>query len=221
MLPWVPALARGHGDGTEMAQPDRMGRRVRKSIFLPYNVQAGWLGAAGVGVSVGAGDAPEVETGSLEAVGLHMDPTTDGHSWQWHIPWDMNWVQPIGFKVKYSSASSTSADDRHWVLLYDIVSEDSAIAVATTVLSTAIVAETDNGTADAWQYSPRGILNGETLTKVNVEQGDIMLLNLVLLLDDAGELMNMYGLRIDYMPKEWQGPPPDFNAVDADHGGAA
>ncbi len=203
-----------------MANPDYMGFRVRKNIFLPYNVQAGFLGAAGVSVSVGAGDAPEAEAGALEAVGLHMDPTTDGHSWQWHSPWDMNWLHPIGFQVKYSTASATAADDRHWVLLYDVVAEDAAIAVATTALSTAIVAETDNGTADAWQYSPRGILNGATLTKANVEQGAIMLLNLVLLLDDAGEEMNMYGLRIDYMSKQWQGAPNDRDAPDAEHGGA-
>ncbi len=204
-----------------MASPDRQGFRVRKSIFLPYNVQAGFLGAGGVSVSVGAGDAPEAETASLEAVGLHMDATTDGHSWQWHIPWDVNWLHPIGFKVKYSSASVTAADDRHWVLLYDVISEDTAIAVAGTALSTAIVAELDNGTADAWQYSPRGILNGEILTQSNVEQNDIMLLNLVLLVDDSSLLMNMYGLVIDYAPKQWQGPPPSFNPAPNDHGGAA
>ncbi len=198
-----------------------MGYRVRKNIFLPYNVQAGFLGAAGVSVSVGAGDAPEAEAGSLEAVGLNMDPTTDGHSWQWHIPYDMNWLHPIGFQVKYSTASADSSDDRHWVVLYDVIAEDAAIAVATTALDTAIVAETDNGTANAWQYSPRGILDGETLTKVNVEQGAILLLNLVLLLEDASEEMNMYGLRIDYMPKQWQGAPSKYNAPDADHGGAS
>ncbi len=201
--------------------PDRRGLRVRKHIFLPYNVQGGFIGASGVGTTTGAGPAPEIETGTLEAVGLHMDPTTDGHSWQWHIPWDMNWAQEIGFKVKYSSASTTAADDRHWVLLYDVIPEDTAIAVATTALSTAIVAELDNGTADAWQYSPRGILNGGVLIRSNVEQNDMMMLNLVLLVDDSSLVMNMYGLRIDYMPKEWQGPPSSLNAIDADHGGNA
>lgn len=205
-----------------MPQPDRLGRRVRKHIFLPYNVQAGLLGASGVSASVGAGAAPQAETGAVEAVGLHMDAVVpDGHSWQWHIPWDMNWLHPIGFKVKYSSLSVTAADDRLWTMLYDIISEDTAIAVATTALSTAIIAEKDNGVANAWQYSPRGILNGQTLTKSNVEQNDIMLLNLVLTTDDSSLEMNMYGLRIDYMPKKWQGSPPQFNAVDADHGGAA
>ncbi len=204
-----------------MANPDRQGFKVRKNVFLPYNVQGGMIGASGAGTSTGAGGVAEGEAGSLEAVGLNLTQTTTGHSWQWHIPWDMNWVHPIGFKVKYSSASATAADARRWVVLYDIIAEDSAIAVATTVLSTAIAAETDNGTANAWQYSPRGILDGETLTKANVEQGDIMLLNLVLLLDEASEEMNMYGLRIDYMPKMWQGSAPSYNAVDANHGGAA
>ncbi len=203
-----------------MSSPDRLGFRVRKHIFLPYNVQGGMIGASGVGVTTGTGPAPELETGALEAVGLHMD-ASDGHSWQWHIPWDVNWSHEIGFKVKYSSASITAADDRLWTLLYDVIPEDTAIAVATTALDTAIVAETDNGTANAWQFSPRGILDGDTLIKSNVEQNDIMVLNLVLLLDDSSLVMNMYGLRIDYVPKQWQGPPPSFHLADADHGGNA
>jgi len=183
----------------------------RKSVFIGYqDGMRGLLGASGVSVSTGVGDAPEAEAASLSAVGLHMD-ANDEHDWFLHIPRDLNWTQEIGFRVKYSSASATAADDRRWIILYDVIDEDSAIAIGTTALSTAIADETDNGTADAWQYSPRGILDGNIITKAQVTNGSILALNLELDLDDASEEMNMYGIVMDYMPKPGLGGPSGFN----------
>ena len=202
-----------------MAQPDRLGFRRRKKIFLPYRGASshgigGFIGAAGVGVSTGAGDAPEAEAAALDAVGLHMDPTTDGHNWYWNIPYDLDPLHPINFRVRYSTASATAADDRHWVLLYDVIASGTIFAIGSTALSTAIAAETDNGVADAFQDSNQGILNGGIVTAANVTAQSVMALNLVLLLDDAGEEMNMYGLRISYMPQRWQGNPGNYNDPD-------
>jgi len=188
-------------------------RPKRKNVFIGYqDGMRGLISSAGVSASTGVGDAPEAEAASLSAVGLHMD-ANDEHDWFWHIPYDLNWTQEIGFRVKYSSASATAADDRQWILLYDTLDEDDAIAIGTTALSTAIAAEKDNGTADAWQYSPRGILNGNVITKTQVANGSILALNLELGLDDASEEMNMYGIVIDYMPKVGLGGPSGFNAA--------
>ena len=135
-------------------------------------------------------------------MGLDMDPTTASHDWFWAIPNDLNKRHQIGFRVRYSTDGTTDTDDRHWVVLYDVISEDSAMAVGTTALDTAIAAELDNGTANAWQESPRGILDGNTLTAAQVAAMDFMTINLVLLLDDnSGGALNMYGLVLDYMPK--------------------
>lgn len=200
-----------------MANPDRLGRLVRKRIEIPYNVHAGFIGAAGVSVSTGVGDAPEAEASTLSAVGLHMD-ANDEHDWFWPLPLDLNWLHPIGFRVRYSSASATAADDRQWIVLYDIIAENAAIAIGTTALTTAIAAETDSGVAEGWQYSPRGELAGQTLTKTDVENGHIMAINLELGLDDASEEMNMYSIVIDYVPKRYQGAPYHWNPAVDDHG---
>ena len=195
-----------------MANPDRMGFLKRTSIFLGYQEGIrGLISSAAASASTGAGDAPEAEASTLSAVGLHMDPTTDGHNWYWTIPRDLNYLHEINMRVRYSTASATSADDRQWVILYDVIAEDAALAIGTTALSTAIVAETDNGTANAWQDSPVGTLNGQVITEANVINQDLLAINLVLLLDDASEEMNMYGLIIDYVPKRYQGHPGAYN----------
>jgi len=186
------------------------GRPKRKHVFLGYQEGTrGLISSAGVSASTGVGDAPEAEAGALSAVGLHMD-AADEHDWYWTIPNDLNQLHSIGFKVRYSSASATAADDRHWILLYDVIDEDSALALGTTALSTAIAAELDNGTADAWQESPRGILDGATVTEAQVAAMSLMALNLELDVDDASEEMNMYGIIIDYVPKRAEGPPSTY-----------
>jgi len=193
-----------------MAKFDK-GHIKRKHVFLGYQEGIrGLISSAGVSASTGVGDAPEAEAGALSAVGLHMD-ADDEHDWFWTIPNDLNHLHPIGFKVRYSSASATAADDRQWIILYDIISEDSALAIGTTALSTAIAAELDNGTADAWQESPRGILNGSVVSEANVAAMDIMAINLELGIDDASEEMNMYGIIIDYVPKTFEGSPSTYN----------
>ncbi len=202
-----------------MPQVDRLGFRRRKKIFLPYRGAsahglAGFEGASGVGVSVGAGDAPEAEAASTDAVGLNMDPTTDAHNWYWMLPYDLDVLHPINFRVRYSCASFDSADDRHWVLLYDIIPTGTVFAIGSTALSTAIVAETDNGVADAYQDSPQGVLDGNIVTAAQVTAQHYMALNLVLLLEDASEEMNMFGLRVSYMPQRYQGKPGNYNDPD-------
>jgi len=76
-----------------MPNPDRMGFRQRQRHFLHYRGGngsfVGFLGASGVGVSVGNGDAPEAEADTAPYVGLHMD-AADEHDWWWIVPFDLN-----------------------------------------------------------------------------------------------------------------------------------
>ena len=194
-----------------MPSPDRMGPK-RKSIFLGYQEGIrGLISSGAASASTGVGDAPEAEVAALSAVGLHMD-ASDEHDWFWVIPRDLNITQEIGFRVRYSSASATAADTRSWIILYDIIPENSAIALGTTALSTIIaLLETDNGTANAWQESARGVLNGDTVTEANLTTQAIMAINLELDSDAASEEMNMYGLMIDYVPKRYLGEPVSWN----------
>ncbi len=191
------------------------GRVKRKNVFLGYqDGTRGLISSAGVSASTGAGDAPEAEASTLSAVGLHMD-AADEHDWFWSIPNDLNSLHPIYFRVKYSSASATAADDRHWIILYDMIAEDAAMAIGTTALSTAIAAELDNGTANAWQWSALGTLNGAVVTEAHVTGGAYMAINLELDIDDADEEMNMYGIEISYVPKRGEGASQTYNADSA------
>ena len=195
-----------------MASIDK-GRIKRKQVFLGYQESIrGLISSAGVSASTGAGDAPEAEAGALSAVGLHMDQTTDAHDWYWPIPNDLNQRHPVNFQVVYSSASATAADDRQWVILYDTIAQGAALALGTTALDTAIAATTDNGVANALQLSPTGVMDGNTITEAEVSAFTLLSINLVLLLDDASEEMNMYGLYIDYMPKRSLGQPSTQNS---------
>jgi hypothetical protein len=96
--------------------------------------------------------------------------------------------------------------------LYDVIAEDSAMAIGTTALDTPFTTDTDNGTANAWQDSPRGIIAKNTFTEANVTNQDFLAFNLELDSDDATEEMNVYGIVMDYMPKVGLGGPSSFNA---------
>lgn len=188
------------------------GRVKRKNKFMGYQEGVrGLISSAGVSASTGVGDAPEAEASTLSAVGLHMD-AGDEHDWFWSLPNDLNTQHAIYFRVKYSSASATAADDRTWIVLYDLIEEDAAMAIGTTALDTAIAAETDNGTANAWQWSAWGTLDGNTVSEANVQGGDFMAINLELDVDDASEEMNMYGIEISYVPKRYEGAAQTYNA---------
>lgn len=184
----------------------------RKSVFISYRDSLSMLGASGVDVSTGVGAAPEAETSTLSAVGLHMDAGDEHDFFVW-LPRDLNWAQEVGIRVRYSSASATATDDRRWIALYDVISEDSAIAIGTTPLDTVIADETDNGVANAWQESPRGTIAKNIFTKDNVVNQDLLAINIELDLDDATEEMNMYGILIDYMPKPGLGGPSSFDSA--------
>jgi hypothetical protein len=84
------------------------------------------------------------------------------------------------------------------------------MALGTNALDTVIVAELDNGTADAWQESSRGVLNGGTITEANVAAMDLLAINLELNVEDSSSEMNMYGIIIDYVPKRGAGDPSTY-----------
>lgn len=195
-----------------MAKIDK-GYLKRKTAYYNYNESAGYLGASGVGVSTGVGDMVEAEIGSLDVVAL-VATAGDKHSWFVTIPRDMNVVQPLGLKIKFSTASTTAADTHTWITLYDLIAEDSAYAVATTAMNTPHVAasDTDSGVANAWQWSTRAVIDGSTFSETNLTNGDMISINVELDATDASEAIHLIGIQLDYMPKRGQGPVSTYNA---------
>lgn len=186
------------------------GRLKRKTKFVHYRDSHSVLGASGVDVSTGVGDMVEAEIGSLSMVAL-VATAGDEHDFFVPVPRDLNWTQPVGIRVRYSTASTTDTDTHTWIALYDVIAEDAAIAIGTTALDTTIAVDTDNGTANAWQYTPRGVIDGGTVSEDNVTGEDLLAINVELDATDAGETIHLHGISIDYVPKRGQGMPQTFN----------
>lgn len=183
----------------------------RCSVFIPYRTGLSVLGASGAAAGAGVGGPVEGEAGATAAVGIIM---TAGDELDFFIPLprDLNWTQEVGVRVRYGTASATDSDTHTWIGKFGVIAEDAAMAIGATDLDTTIAVDTDNGTADAWQHSPRGIINGGTFTPANVTNQDFLALNIELDATDASEEINLYGLMIDYMPKPGLGGPSSFNA---------
>lgn len=186
------------------------GRIKRKTKYISYRDSQSMLGASGVDVSTGVGDMVEAEIGSLSMVAL-VATASDEHDFFFNLPRDVNVERPIGLKIRYSTASTTAADTHTWIALYDVIAENAAIAIGTTALDTAIAVDTDSGVANAWQWSPRGEIAGNTFTESNLTNGDLIAVNIELDATDASETIHLHGIQIDYVPKREQGPFPTFN----------
>jgi hypothetical protein len=199
-----------------MASPDRY-RLKRKTKYISYRDSGAMLGAAGADASTSTGVPVEAQLAALVNVALVMT-AGDFHDWFVVLPRDMNPTQPMGIKIRYSTESTTAADTHTWITLYDVIPEDSAIAIGTTALDVPHVAadDTDSGVANAWQWSTRGVINGNTFTEANITNGDLLAINVELDATDAAEEINLHGIQLDYVPKRYQGHPSTFNPALAD-----
>lgn len=115
--------------------------------------------------SGGGGDPSPGEVNSTGIMGLHIDADGDDTRVIWPIPDNCDVKYDMGFRVWWSSASTTATDGITWKVLYDeITPESEAVAAGTTALSTAIAEDTNNATAHVLQITAWGKLNGGTLT---------------------------------------------------------
>jgi len=192
------------------------GMLKRKQVYISYRDSGSMLGASGVDVSTGVGDMVEAEIGTLSMVALVIT-AADEHDWFLPLPRDMNITREMGIRIRYSTASTTAADTHTWITLYDIIAEDAAIAIGTTALNTTHVAasDTDSGVANAWQWSTRGVINGNTFTETNLTTNALLAINVELDATDASETIHLHGIEIDYVPKRFLGNPnaTRFNAA--------
>jgi len=133
--------------------------------------------------------------------------------WCRRVPmeFDPNW--PLGFRVHFTSASATAADDFQFTVAFDVkdapaaTSElaatavaGTAVAAASTALDTVIAAQT---WIDTTQYkntwSPRGIKNGYWTTLAAIEDGAAMAISVTATTADTAAIL--LGLEIDYVPR--------------------
>lgn len=200
-----------------MASFDK-GRLKRKTIYYPYDSHHAMLGAAGVDVGAHTGAPVQQEISTLGLVAVLLDTAGDMVNMLTPVPRDMNVTQPMGVHVVYQTGSATAADTVTWIVLYDVIAEGSALAVGTTALNTTIAQDTVTGTAQALEISPRGVINGATITEAQMTGLAFISWNIEMDAFAAGltEDKLFLGLLIDYVPKRYQGQPNTFNPALAD-----
>ena len=138
---------------------------------------------------------------------------SDVVGWCRRVPMDFDPNWPLGFRVHFTSASTTLADDFQFTVAFDVkdapaaTSEAAAVAVAgtalaaaSTALDTVIAAQTwIDATAYKNTYSPRGIKNGYWTTLAAIEDGAAMVVSVTATTADTAAIL--LGLEIDYVPR--------------------
>lgn len=195
------------------------GRLKRKTAYYPYDSGHGLLGASGVSVGAHTGAPVQQEIGTLGVVGLLKDTAGDMFNMITPVPRDLNVTQPIGVRVVYVTGSSTAADTVNWIVKYSVISAGEAIVVGATALNTTIASDTVSGVANAIELSPRGVINGNTVTETEMTGLSFISWNIEMDAFAAGLSEDKFfmGLLIDYVPKRAQGHPSTYNpAVDSE-----
>ncbi len=200
-----------------------VGRLYPIVVFIPWKsmgafttgaVNEGGSATFAVGaLEIGLGTGAEIvtEIGAL-GIGAPLMVAGDMIDCVWVIPHDLNWSLEIGIRVVFNTASATDTDTHEWITLASVLAEGTAHKIATGALDTVIGVETESGVANAWERSPRGVIDGSTLTEANVLNSDFLSLNTELQATDASEAIHFWGLLIDYMPKRYQGQVQSFQA---------
>ena len=117
------------------------------------------------------------------------------------VPNDWDPEYPLGFKVWWTSGSSTVADTISWKVAIDFKVEGETLIAPTTALDT-VVALLDNVTgAYDQQKTARGIKNKSWLTRAQVDAGADMMFHVEMDAFAAGlsESKFLLGLEIDYV----------------------
>ena len=190
-----------------MASLDK-GRIKRAVEFIPYNASFGMDGSGGTPVSSEAGAPVEKELSTTGHTGVFMDDAGDMVNCSIPVPRDLNPLHPIGIRVVYGTGSATAADSVEWIVLYDVLTEGTALAIGSTVLDTVIGAETISGVTDALEFSGRGVINGGAVSRT-VNENNVSFFSFLVecqALTVITEDVIYFGLQMDYVPKRSQGP---------------
>ena len=169
------------------------------------SVDTSYRAALLMGVADGLPAVDEVST--FEVCALRMDTNGDSVTHRMRVPVDVNPEYTMGFRVNWTSGSSTTDDTVTFIALLDFKAEGVALAAPTTVLDTAITPL--DAVTGAWhnQWTARGVKNAFFLSRDQVEAGAHLMINLEMDAKAAGltEALLCLGLEIDYVPHLTEG----------------
>ena len=182
-------------------------------LYSDYNVEwrpgrvyipgMSFTGLIGVGTGAGAGALVVQEISTFGIVAPMPDTAADVLDHCMHLPYDVDRNRPIGFRVHWTSGSSTTADTITWKVFYGLMVPDTTtMATAATALGTVIAEDTVIG-AYTWQVTSYGWIPAGTLGPTV----EAMTLQVELDAFAAGltEDKFLLGLEMLYTPKRFRG----------------
>ena len=162
------------------------------------------LGANGTGLANIPGTLGEVNSLGFWGIDMAKAGETIVHSFKAPDTWDFN--REIGVTIEWSSGSTTTADDVHWIARFKAIGLGEAITgpAETDTLDTAIAAETIGADATAYglRNSPRGIIDAGA---AGIKRGDRLVISVEADVADPATLF-LHAIIFDFMPKLTRGP---------------
>lgn len=148
-----------------------------------------------VGRAAGLNVFKEVSSSNL--AGVLFDTATDAMTHYMDVPYDLDPDSEIGFRVKWTSGSATTADTITWAVKCDLLAEGANLIEAATALDTVVAQDTVTGAWDL-QWTSRGIKNGGVLTPAQVDAGATMVFTVLLSAFAAGLTEDKFALAVEF-----------------------
>ena len=147
------------------------------------------------------------EVSNFGLVGMGKKTENDDHHFLWHMPFDVDPVYQLGVRM-YSAVNETvSTEGKLRVIKVRIVKKN--IAMVQAVDSWLIENVTgENGVALSNQRTPRSLFNIASLTRDNIEDGCMLVLNLETGFNvgtSAQADNTILGIEVDYVPQKCVG----------------
>ena len=142
-------------------------------IYIPGNWFTGMtvgttvtaVGEGWVSTDTGVAISSEISTFGISAplIGAAGDmwSTTVTSAMMYNVDVTKN----INFRVHWTTASTTSADDMAWIVTYKALNENTTITAASTALDKTIASDLATGTAYQWQITDWGWIKPNTLSE--------------------------------------------------------
>ncbi len=150
----------------------------RKRFFINAMDFTGTIGGTNkLGLGAGAPVASEITALNLGA--MNIGAADDEFIHYMAVPYDADPESELGFRIGWTSGSTTDADDMTWTLLCDFKAEDASFVAPVTAISSADAVLDDVVGATAAlhnSFSPRAVRNAGWLTRAQVEVGTAMMM---------------------------------------------
>ena len=138
---------------------------------------------------------------SIKMNGLLVNDTSDVLQTLLVNTKQIDWANPVRFRIHYTSTSVTSADTITWVVQYRLLTADAAMSAASLVaLDTPITAQTNGSTTpNLLKITPTGVLAASTIAPT-ASQHVLLQVSASTITFASSKKPYLLGLEIGYIP---------------------